>query len=81
MANDFNRNKHYSNKRIILKKFAKNLKSLRQKNNLTQEFLADKLKIHTVTYARYETRPYNIRLYNLYKISKFFAVSLDDLIR
>ncbi len=66
---------------IILKKFSKNLKALRLKKKLTQETIADFLQIHTVTYARYETRPYNIRLYNLYKISKVLNVKIDDLIR
>lgn len=55
------------------------LKELRKAENLTQQQLADKLKISRVNYTRYETNAARPDFETLLKIADFFDVSLDDI--
>ena len=72
----------FINKKELLKKFSKNLKNIRLKNNKTQEEIADALNIHVVTYSHYKNnQTYNICLYNLYKISKVLNININDLLK
>jgi len=69
------------NKKTLLKTIAKRLRKLRKDHNYTQEYVAYKIGIHLVTYQNYETsNPYEMKIYNLYKIADLYSVSLDDLI-
>lgn len=56
-----------------------NLKFLREKNNLTQTELSDKLKIARMNYNRYELEKVEPDIATLIKIADFYGVSLDYL--
>lgn len=60
--------------------FAKNLKYLRDKKNLTQTYLANVLKVSRGTIAMWETKRREPDLRTLVDIADYFQVSLDDLI-
>lgn len=60
--------------------FANNLKSLRETNNVTQEQLAEYLKVSRPTIAGYETKSRQPDYERLEKIAEFFNVSIDYLI-
>lgn len=61
--------------------FANTLKNLREVNNVTQEQLANYLKVSRPTIAGYETKARQPDYERLEKISEFFHVSIDYLIR
>ncbi len=67
----------------ILKKFAVNLRAIRQKNNYTQQYVSEKLDIDRAVYARWENANNcpDIKLTSLIRLKKFFNISLDDLIK
>ncbi|OHD58752.1 MAG: hypothetical protein A2096_12285 [Spirochaetes bacterium GWF1_41_5] len=66
----------------LLQIIAKNLKKLRIENNLTQEKAADALKMHLVSYQKYESqRPYHMKVFTLYKIAQYFDVTVDSLLK
>lgn len=60
--------------------FAVTLKNLRESRDVTQEQLADYLKVSRPTIAGYETKSRQPDFEKLEKISKFFHVSIDYLI-
>lgn len=60
---------------------ANTLKNLREVNNVTQDQLADYLKVSRSTVAGYETKSRQPDYERLEKISEFFHVSIDYLIR
>lgn len=60
--------------------FATNLKNLRELNNITQEQLAEYLKVSRPTIAGYETKSRQPDFERLEKIAEFFNVSIDYLI-
>lgn len=60
--------------------FADNLKHLRESKQLTQEQLADHLKVSRSTIAGYESEHHHPDFENLEKISTFFHVSIDFLL-
>ncbi len=55
------------------------LKEIRKENNLTQEQVADKLKIARTTYASYEQNLATPDIYTLIEYCKLFNISLDYL--
>ena len=58
-------------------KFQETLKYLRENQNLTQEMLADKLKIARSTIAGYETKGKQPTFETLIDMSELFNVSID----
>jgi len=69
-------------KNFLLRKISKNLRRLRIEHNYTQEYVAEQIGIHLTTYQKYESKsPYNIRIYNLYLIAKFYNVTIDSLLK
>lgn len=61
--------------------FAKNLKKLRQDNNLSQEDIAEKLNTSFKTISHWETGYSEPSLTQLEKLSKIFDVTIDELIK
>ena len=61
--------------------FANTLRNLREANNVTQDQLANYLKVSRPTVAGYETKSRQPDYERLEKISEFFHVSIDYLIR
>lgn len=61
--------------------FAKNLKKLRQDNNLSQEDIAEKLNISFKTVSHWETGYSEPSLTQLEKLSRIFDVTIDELIK
>ena len=57
----------------------KKLKELRLAENLTQQQLADELKISRVSYTRYEKGSVRPDYETLIKIADYYDISLDDL--
>ncbi len=55
------------------------LKELRKIENLTQQQLADKLKISRVNYTRYETDAVRPDYETLVAIADFYNITLDEL--
>lgn len=60
--------------------FASTLKNLRESQNITQEQLADYLKVSRPTIAGYETKSRQPDFEKLEKMAKFFDVSIDYLL-
>lgn len=60
--------------------FASNLKNLRESKDVTQEELAEYLKVSRPTIAGYETKSRQPDFEKLEKISDFFHVSIDYLL-
>lgn len=60
--------------------FANTLKNLREINDVTQEQLAEYLKVSRPTVAGYETKNHQPDYEKLEKIAGFFEVSIDYLI-
>lgn len=60
--------------------FSKRLKHLRQLNNITQQELADYLKVGKTTISNYETKYSSPDAETLYKIADFFDTSVDYLL-
>lgn len=60
--------------------FASTLKNLRDLNNVTQEELAEYLKVSRPTVAGYETKNRQPDFERLEQIAEFFHVSIDYLI-
>ncbi len=60
--------------------FAYTLKNLREINNVTQEQLADYLKVSRPTIAGYETKSRQPDYERLEKIAEYFHVSVDYLV-
>ena len=61
--------------------FANTLKNLREVNHVTQEQLADYLKVSRPTIAGYETKSRQPDFERLVKIAEYFEVSIDYLMR
>lgn len=58
---------------------AENIKSLRQRNGLSQEELADELKVSPTTISRWENDKTDITYFNLDTIAHFFGITVEDL--
>ena len=63
-----------------MKKFAKNLKYLREKNNLTQADMLSEIDIKRSTWNNYEARTSKPNIDVLMKIAKYFAFSETELL-
>ena len=55
------------------------LRDLREDTDLSQKALAEKLQMHTTTYARYETGERELPLSVAIRLADFYKVSLDYL--
>lgn len=60
--------------------FANTLKNLRESNNVTQEQLAEYLRVSRPTIAGYETKSRQPDFERLEKIAEYFHVTIDYLI-
>ena len=56
------------------------LRSLREKNTYTQEYVASHIHVRQNTYSGYENNRTNIPLDNLIKIARLFQVNIDYLL-
>lgn len=65
---------------MIFLTYGQRLKSLREAQNMSQQDLADKLKINRSTYARYELGQTQPDFDTLQKIADFYEVSIDYLL-
>lgn len=63
-----------------MSKFSENLKSFREKNNLTQKELADKLNVNRVSYARWENGSREPNMETIKKIATTLKISVNDLL-
>ena len=54
------------------------LKNLREKENLTQEFIAEKIHVSAATVCRMENQPENFTMKNLGVYLEYFGKSFDD---
>ena len=66
---------------MVLSTFGKNLSRLRRLAGLTQKQLAEKLEIPVNTLAGYENAGRDPKISTLIKVSDYFNVSVDDLIK
>ena len=66
-------------KRVLLKKFGKNVKIERIKKDLTQEQLAEIMNVSTNYIASIEGGRANMSLYKIYELSKFLNIKLKFL--
>jgi transcriptional regulator with XRE-family HTH domain len=64
----------------ILKRFAHNVKTLRNKRNWTQEELAKRADLHRTYIGSIERYERNISLLNVERIAKALGVKAKDLI-
>lgn len=60
--------------------FAENMKKCRLECKLTQQQVADKLKIHQATYAGYESGKHSPDPETIVKLAEIFKVSTDYLL-
>lgn len=76
------KNKKYSdNIKLDKVKIGKNLKSLRDKLDLSQQTIADKCSISRSTYSHYEIGMNLITTLTLYTICKIYKLSIDEFLR
>ena len=66
-------------KRILLKKFGKNVKIERIKKDLTQEALAERMNVSANYIASIEGGRANMSLYKIYELTKFLNIELKIL--
>lgn len=59
---------------------AANIKHLRDKNNITQQQLADAIGIKRVTLGSYEEGRAEPKIIGLQKLAEYFKITLDELI-
>ena len=78
--NSNKKNNTYKDINLNLKQLGENIKKYRKKNNISQENLAKLLNVTQPCINRYEKGSIEISTYNLYKISKYLNVSIDELI-
>ncbi|MCH7559092.1 MAG: helix-turn-helix transcriptional regulator [Planctomycetes bacterium] len=64
----------------ILKRFARNVKTLRLKNGWTQEELAHRADVHRTYIGSIERHERNVSLLNVERIASAFKVNARDLI-
>ena len=56
------------------------VRAWRRAKEISQEEMADKLKIHVNTYQNWESEPDKISISNAKKIAEIFGVSLDEIL-
>ena len=69
----------FSKPGLDIKKLGENMKNIRIKNNLSQDYVATILNVTQPAIARYEKGLVFISLTNLYKFSKEFNISINYL--
>ena len=62
-------------------RFGDRLRAARRAVGLTQQEVADHLRIHRSTYTKYETRSVQPTFASLWKLARLVGVSVDDLLR
>ena len=62
-------------------KLGTNIKQLRKKHQLSQEYMANVLNVKQACIVRYEKGLITISTINLYKYAKEFNISLSDLLK
>lgn len=60
--------------------YIENLKKFREKENITQEQIAEELEIKRQQYYRYETGKIDLPIKYLVKLSKFYQKSTDEIL-
>ncbi len=65
---------------LVIKMIYKNIRNLREDNDLTQQDLADILHINRRTYSAYENGVNSMTPETLIKIAKFYNTSVDYLL-
>lgn len=65
----------------ITKKFGQNLKKIRTENNISQENLAFRAKLHRTYISDVERGNRNISLINIEKIAKALKVRISELLK
>lgn len=78
--NSNKKNNTYKDINLNLKQLGENIKKYRKKNNISLENLAKLLNVTQSCINRYEKGSIEISTYNLYKISEYLNVSIDELI-
>lgn len=66
---------------VICKQLSENLRYLRFKTQLSQQGVADQLKITRARYSKYEEGASEPPYWLLIKISTYYDTSIDDLIK
>jgi transcriptional regulator with XRE-family HTH domain len=64
-----------------MNRISKNIRFLRKKTDLNQAQLADQLGFKRSTYATFESGRAKLTLENIVKISNYFRISVDDIIK
>lgn len=59
--------------------FSKNVKFLRQRDNISQQELADKLKIDRSTISRWENDEMDVTVGNALQVADFFNIPIEEL--
>jgi putative transcriptional regulator len=62
----------------MVRLFNKNLKFIRQSRGVSQQELADKLKLDRSTISRWENDEMDITVGNAIKLSSFFSIPMED---
>lgn len=62
-------------------KLSENLKILRKRNNMTQQQVADKMKLGRVNYTRYENGSVRPDYETVIAFADFYDVTVDDILR
>ena len=65
---------------MVNKNFGQLLRSFRKINQLTQQQVADVLKIHRTTYTYYENGITEPSIDNLHRLIQIFGITYDDLL-
>lgn len=68
-------------KSITLKKFGKNIRAIRERNNLSQEALADLTGLHRTYIGSMERGERNISVINIVKIAKALKCTPKDIFK
>lgn len=74
-----NNRKNSISKEFSYKELGHNIKKLRIKNNYSQTYLANKMKVTQACIVRWEKGITKISIPNLYELSKLFKVTLNEL--
>lgn len=59
--------------------FNKNLKYIRQKRNISQQELADKLNLDRSTISRWENNEMDVTVGNALQVANYFNIPIEDL--
>lgn len=74
-----NTHTNYQSSKSIIMNIGKRLKTLRESRELSQENLADELKISQSAYSKWESGLTDIAYLALRKIAEFYGITLSEL--